>query len=122
MSFHSAKIIYPKLSYKIVGICFDAHNEIGRYAREKQYGDFIAKKFKEKGITFKREFSISQSGNFVDFLVEGKVILELKTQRIVTSKDYYQIQRYLHAAGLKLGILINFNSKYLNPKRVIRVD
>jgi len=44
------KIIYPELSYKIIGILFEAHNELGRYGREKQYGDVIERITREQGI------------------------------------------------------------------------
>ena len=115
-------LIYPELSYKINGALFKTHNEIGRYGREKQYGDLLEKIFKELGIQYKQEVRVGDTGNIVDFVVEGKIILELKTVRIITKDDYYQVQRYLQALNIKLGILINFRSEYLQPKRVILID
>ena len=116
------KIIYPELSYLITGICFNTHNELNRFSREKQYGDLIEKKLKEIKIPYKRELSISESGNIVDFLIDNKIIIELKAKRIITKEDYYQLQRYLQVLNIKLGIIVNFREKYLVPKRVVKID
>ena len=116
------KLLYPELSYTLTGICFGAHNEIGPYAREKQYGDFIEQKLKEVGLPYKRELNISNSGNIVDFLVDNKIILELKSKRILSRDDYYQIQRYLQETGIKLDLLVNFRNKYIKPVRVVRIE
>ena len=51
------KIIYPELSYIITGILFAVHNELGQYAREKQYGDLIEKRFNEIKMPYKRRVS-----------------------------------------------------------------
>lgn len=116
------ELIYPELSYEITGICFSAHNALGQYAREKQYGDVVEGKLKEKNIPYKRELAISSSGNIADFLIDGKVILELKSKRLLTKEDYEQVQRYLQESGIRLGLLVNFRNKYIKPVRVIRID
>ncbi len=116
------KVVYPELSYTITGILFAAHNELGPYAREKQYGDLIEKKLKEIKMPYKREIAIADTGNILDFLIDEKIILELKSARIITKENYRQIQNYLQQANIKLGLLANFRNKYLKPIRIIRID
>jgi len=61
------KLIYPKLSYFLTGICFHVYNEYGWYAREKQYADAVEKKLIELKIPYEREYAIKDTGNKVDF-------------------------------------------------------
>ena len=120
------KVIYPELSYQINGLCFKAHNQIGRFAREKQYCDLIEKLLIATKLAYEREVKISFNtgteiikGNIADFIIEGKILLECKAKPFVTKEDYRQVQRYLQATNLKLGILVNFRTIYLSPKRII---
>ena len=115
-------LIYPDLSYTLTGIFFYTHNTLGRYAREKQYGDLIAKKLIELKISFQRELMVGESGNRIDFLIDGKIVVELKAQRIITREDYYQLQRYLQESDIRLGLLVNFRSQYIKPMRIVKIE
>lgn len=119
---NNGKLIFPKLSYAVTGICFEIHNSLGRYAREKQYCNALEEKLKDLQIPYIREFIIGKTGNTLDFVVDNKIILEVKAKRVILKEDYYQIQRYLQILNLKLGLLINFRNRYLKPARVIRID
>ncbi|KKR31756.1 MAG: hypothetical protein UT65_C0018G0010 [Parcubacteria group bacterium GW2011_GWF2_39_8b] len=122
------KIIHKELSYKITGLLFKIHTELGRYCREKQYGDALEKLLSLEKIEFERERELpvpaidNKLTNKVDFIVEDKIILELKAKPIVQKEDYYQTQKYLQASGHKLGLMINFRNKYLKPIRIIRIN
>lgn len=116
------KFIYADLSYKLGGLFFRAHDTLGRFGRERQYGDFLEKLLKENGISYERERTISKTGkdvNRADFIIDNKLLIELKTKPVIDRSDYYQVQRYLEYANLFLGIIVNFQQKYLKPKRVI---
>lgn len=115
-------LLYPKLSYTLVGICYDVHNELGQYCREKQYGDLLEKKLKEIKLPYKREIPIADSGNILDFIIDNKIVLEIKTKRFLVRDDFLQIQRYLQETGICLGILVNFRLRHLIPKRVLKID
>lgn len=65
---------------------------------------------------------IGKSGNTADFIIDHKIILELKAKRALVSEDFEQTQRYLQETQLKLGILVNFRHQYLKPVRIVRID
>ena len=110
------------MSYKIVGILYQVHNQLGRFAREKQYCDLIEKLMIELKIPYIREYVFNDSGNRVDFLIDDKIILEVKAERMITKDDYHQIQRYLQSLDKKLGLMVNFHTHYLAPKRIVRIE
>lgn len=116
-------VLYPELSYRLVGLVFDTHNELGRFAREKQYADSLEQKLKVTNIQYQREYRIGDSGNIVDFLISGseEVLLELKTVRFLNRAHFRQMQNYLQQTQIKLGLLINFSDKNLSPKRILLI-
>ncbi|MDP3004178.1 MAG: GxxExxY protein [Candidatus Azambacteria bacterium] len=116
------KIIYPELSYTITGICFDIHNKIGRYAREKQYCDSIEEKLTEIKLPYKREQIVGSTGNKIDFLIDEKIVLEIKAKRYLLKEDYYQLQRYLQVLNKRLGLLVNFRNRFIKPSRIVKID
>jgi GxxExxY protein len=119
-------VIYPELSYGLTGIFFKVHNELGYYCKENQYCEAIELLLKEKLIRYKRELSlksnndlIKDNSNRVDFLLEDKIVIEVKAKRFMGRDEYNQTQRYLQMLNLKLGIIVNFHQRYLVPKRII---
>ena len=122
------KIIHKDLSYSLNGVLFEVHNALGRFCREKQYGDLLEKLLIGCNINFNREKELPIKGidnkvtNKVDFVIEDKILLDLKAKPLVTKEDYYQMNRYLEASSLRLGLIVNFRNKYLKPIRVIRAN
>ncbi|PIP25148.1 MAG: hypothetical protein COX34_00270 [Candidatus Nealsonbacteria bacterium CG23_combo_of_CG06-09_8_20_14_all_36_12] len=98
----SNKVIFPELSYRICGFCFYIHNKLGRYRNEKQYGDAFEDLLKANKIKYKREKSapVSFKGekerrNIPDFIIEDKIIVDLKAKPMILKEDYFQMRRYL---------------------------
>lgn len=119
------KIIYPELSYKLCGLFYKVHNKLGRFCKEKTYADALQLELREEEISFIREkkSEIFYNGDqinygFCDFLIDGKIVIELKARPFITKDDYYQLLRYLKQENIKLGLLVNFRNKYLKPKRI----
>ena len=117
-----SKLIHPELSYTLTGICFDVHNKLGRFSREKQYCDLIEKELTKENVPYLREYRIENTGNIVDFLIEDKIVLEIKAKTLILKDDFHQTQRYLQSLNKKLGLLVNFRNRYLKPIRIVRID
>lgn len=116
------KIIEKDLSYKLGGLFFKIHNELGRYRREHQYCSYFEKLLNDHKIVYSREYLINSPDKFinkVDFLIENNLLVDFKAKSFITKEDYYQMKRYLNLSGLKLGLIVNFRQKFLKPKRII---
>ena len=120
------KIVHKDLSYKLVGLMFEAHRKLGRYRNEKQFSDYFEKLLRREKISYEREFrfedfqySLGKVRCICDFIVEGKILLEFKTKDHLTKQDYYQVKRYLVTLNLQLGIIVNFRQERIVPKRVL---
>jgi len=120
------KILHKDLSYKITGLLFKTHKELGRFRNEKQYADYFENLLKDEGLSYKREYRFKdpQYGNnkvrcVCDFIIEDKIILEFKAKNFITKEDYYQTKRYLITLNLELAVIINFRQYRLAPKRVL---
>ena len=102
------------------------HNQLGRFARERQYGDALQTLLAESGIKYERERPLTEDlvensrTNLADFVIDEKILLELKARPLISKEDYVQIQRYLQTGKYQLGLLVNFRNKYLKPIRIIR--
>ena len=123
-----SKIIYPNLSYKITGLCFKAQKELRRFCRERQYDDKLEELLINEKLAYGREVEIktlnnkSPRGNVIDFIIENKIIVDLKAKSYITKSDYIQMQRYLKSTNIKLGLIINFRNYHLKPKRVLNSE
>jgi GxxExxY protein len=120
------KIIYPKLSYEIIGHCLQVHQQLGGKYQEKYYHRALEEKFKKSKIPFKSNISVDlkidgeKIGKYIlDFIIRDKVVLELKATPRLTREDFRQVSVYLKSANLKLGIIANFRGEKLVFRRIL---
>jgi len=122
-------LVYPELSYIIVGCAYDVFNELGFGHAEKFYQKAMAIALKNKGLAFKEQFygplkfQNELIGKlFFDFLVEDKIVIELKKNLFYSKKNIDQVNEYLITNKLKLGILINFTQQGVVFKRLLNIN
>jgi GxxExxY protein len=121
-------LLYPELSYKIIGILFEVSNNLGPGLKEKHYQKAVEISLKKNGIYFISQcpYLLQFKGEIVgryymDFVIENKIVLELKRGDYFSYNNINQLKNYLEATGHKLGILVNFSSKGLRYKRIINI-
>ena len=105
-----------RITNAVIGAAIAVHRELGPGHVEAIYGRALAIEFAHRGIAFQKEFPITLSyrgqavGNGrLDFLVEGRVILELKSIEAIGPVQRAQMLTYLRITHHRLGIILNFN-------------
>jgi GxxExxY protein len=122
-----SSLIFKQESYDIIGACMEVHKELGKGFSEIIYGDALEIEFNQLGIQFKREvkFNITYKGNLLphfyvaDFIIDDKIVLEIKAIESLTKSHVKQTLNYLAASKIKLDLLVNFGEDSLNYKRIL---
>lgn len=119
-------LLYQELTNRILKACYTVHNELGCSFLEKVYQEALEVQLSEMDIPFEREkhLPITYHGKVLecdyiaDFVVDNKVIIELKAVTEMSPIFEAQTINYLRATGIKVGLLINFGIRQLQIKRL----
>jgi len=121
--------LYEDLSYKIRGACFSAYNNLGGGHKEVVYQKALAIELEKCEIEFEREKTLDifyenkKIGVYrPDFIVAGKIIIEIKAVPFIPRDYEVQLLNYLKSTNLPLGFLINFGSKKVEIRRRVNFN
>jgi len=122
------KILESELCYKIQGCIFNVANKYGKGLKEQIYQKALAEELTKQGLGFEQHKRINiysldtgkHLGVYVpDFLVEDKVIVEIKSSDFTTKKDIDQQRSYLRSSIYEIAYLVNFGTSKLDIRRSI---
>lgn len=105
---------------------FEVHSQLGNRYQEKYYQRAVEIKLQKKKIPYEKEIAVDLTIDgerigkyYLDFLIDSKIVLEIKAKPVITKVDYKQIRAYLQSCKLKLGILANFHDASLEYQRIL---
>ncbi|MFH1678507.1 MAG: GxxExxY protein [Candidatus Omnitrophota bacterium] len=120
------KILYKDLSYKIVGCFYKVYNTLGPGHKEDIYHNALQIEFDKQNIKYKtkKRIKIKYEDKEVgiyepDFIIDEKIIVEIKSVMYVPKVYEKQLYYYLKGAGYKLGYLLNFGAEKIDICRRI---
>ncbi|EKE07391.1 MAG: hypothetical protein ACD_18C00100G0005 [uncultured bacterium] len=123
---NNKNLLYPELSFEINGILFDVFKQIGGGHLEKYYQKAVALGLKNKNINFKEQYYVPLKYEneivgkyFLDFLIEDKIVIELKRGQFVPANIINQTKQYLVSLNLELALIACFTHKGVFIKRII---
>jgi GxxExxY protein len=119
-------LLYEDLSYKVRGAIFEVRKQLGSGHKEIVYQKALALEFEQQSIPFVQEkiVEVNYKGEKVgvyrpDFVIDDKIILELKALPFVGQNEEKQLWHYLKGTKYQLAFLVNFGPKGAEIKRVI---
>ncbi|MDY0020562.1 MAG: GxxExxY protein [Anaerolineae bacterium] len=122
-----AEYKHSDITRKIIGAAMKVHSTLGCGFQEVIYQRAMVIEMTKWGLSFQRELEMEVyyddqhiGTRRVDFLVEDKVMLELKAVSQLDPVHLAQAMNYLEAYKLEVGLLLNFGAKSLEIKRLIK--
>jgi GxxExxY protein len=118
--------LYGDLTHDIIGAAMEVHRILGHGFLEAVYEQALAIEFDDREIPYERQRRLQVSykkrvaGDYVaDFVVDGKVIVELKAVKKLTEVHEAQLINYLRATDIRVGLMLNFGEPSLKFTRRI---
>jgi GxxExxY protein len=124
----NTNILEKELSYKIQGCIFNVSNKYGKGLKESIYQKVLAEELEKQGLKFEGQKRINiysfdtgkKLGTYIpDFLIENKVIVEIKASSFTMKQDVEQQRSYLRISEYEIGYLVNFCTPKLEIRRSI---
>jgi GxxExxY protein len=112
---------FDELSNRVIGCAIEVHRFLGPGLLESAYQQCLAHELSRNGITFQLEYPLPvqykdirlDCGYRIDLLVENQLIVEIKSVELIKAIHEAQLLTYMKLAGMKVGLLINFNNTRL---------
>ena len=119
--------LYKDLTYKIIGIWLEVHNNLGSGFLEIVYKDALEYEFRCANIPYQREvkYNVNYKGKilphmfYADFVVFDKIILEVKSVSLISDEFIAQSLNYLKVSYNRIALIVNFGELKLNYRRII---
>ena len=121
------ELIHKELSYKIIGILYRIYNAMGAGFQEKYYQSAIRRVLEKEKIPYLEQVKVNinvEGTNigryYIDFIIDHKIVLEIKSKSFFSHKDIRQVLGYLKKSGIELGLLASFSPEGVKIKRILR--
>lgn len=122
-------IMHESITEQVIGAAIDVHRTLGPGLLESAYEACLAHELSARGVPFTRQQQMPieykgqklDAGYRLDMVVDGKVVVELKSVEKVDPIHEAQLLTYLRLSGIRVGLLINFNVKALHTGIMRRV-
>ena len=121
------ELLYKEMTFAIIGAAMEVHRILGPGFLEAVYQAALERELTLRGILFEKQVRLPVSykdilvGEYIaDFVVDGKLIVEIKAVSNFNSQHQAQAMHYLAATGCRLSLLLNFGTGSLEHRRVIK--
>ena len=121
------ELLYKELTFAVIGAAMEVHRILGPGFLEAVYQVALERELTLRGIPFEKQVRLPVSYKdvlvgefFADFIIDGKLIVEIKAVSNFHSQHQAQAMHYLAATGRRLALLLNFGTSSLEHRRVIK--
>ena len=119
------ELLYKELTFAVIGAAMEVHRILGPGFLEAVYQLALERELTLRGIVFEKQVRLPVTykdafvGEYIaDFIIDGKLIVEIKSVSNFNSQHQAQAMHYLAATGCRLALLLNFGTGSLEHRRV----